>query len=155
MLGLGRRTGAITYYRQPAPLLQAAHTTITGSPHHYYCDLMLGLGRRTGWSFSYGLYTHGPRSCGPRSYGPRSRTGWLYSCGPRSSSVAPCRPKTNSDPPDLRPAVVVTMVRAITKMSRWSAPRLGRSHTGRRGPGPRLVVCLWPMRLWPMRSWPT
>ena len=24
------------YYRQPTPVLQAVHTAITGSPHHYY-----------------------------------------------------------------------------------------------------------------------
>ena len=28
--------GRITFAGQPTPLLQAAHTTITGSPHHYY-----------------------------------------------------------------------------------------------------------------------
>ena len=33
---------------QPTPLLQAAHTTITGSPHHYYMPTSATMQRRNG-----------------------------------------------------------------------------------------------------------
>ena len=35
-LDYGRDYAILLQRRQPTPLLQAAHTTITGSPHHYY-----------------------------------------------------------------------------------------------------------------------
>ena len=56
----GRRLQA-----QPTPLLQAAHTTITGSPHHYYTTAgvvrpKLDSRRLQCEIYSYGLYSYGP-----------------------------------------------------------------------------------------------